>query len=133
MSEEKLRLTCLLWPDDSDNPDERTVEVEIDINRTVSVLKDLIKDKHPLTLAHVEARHLALWKCSIPLDLNVKETLNTIRFDGNDPTIHRIKPNGSQISKYFQTTLPIETIHILVEVPALGESGICIFFSATKV
>ena len=131
MSEEKLRLTCLLWPDD--NPYQHTVQVVIDKNLDVSSLKDLIKDKHPLTLAHVEARHLALWKCSIPVDLNVKETLNTIRFDGTDPTVHLLEPTVVEISEYFQTPLPRRAIHILVEVTALGESGICIFFSATKV
>ena len=118
-SEEKLRLTCLVWPDDK--PNEQLVEVELDNNRTVMFLKKLIKDEHTHSLAHVDARDLVLWKCSIPDDLNLKENLNNLHFDGTDLSVHRLGPLTSESSEHFPTILPRRTIHILVEVPALGD------------
>lgn len=53
MSGEKLRLTCLLWPD---KPNEHLVEVEFVNSRTDMFLKKLIKDKHARSLARVDAR-----------------------------------------------------------------------------
>jgi len=128
MSEEKLRLTCLVWPDDK--PDEHLVEVELDNNRTVMFLKELIKLKHAPMLDKVAARDLVLWKCSIPVDDNLQETLDTVRFDATDARLHRLPP-ASLLSKHFATGLSPETIHILVEVPVLGGCGICISCSTT--
>jgi hypothetical protein len=119
---EKLKLRCLVWPDNE--PDEHTVEVKLDINETLETLKDLIKDKHDPLLAHVPARDLVLWMCSIPIDDNLKETLTNIRFDGTDPSVQRLRPAVSEISEHFGTTLPRRTIHILVELPAPGECGV---------
>lgn len=56
MSVEKLRLRCLVWPDDK--PDEHIVEVELHNNRTVAFFKDMIKDKHAHSLADVDSRPL---------------------------------------------------------------------------
>ena len=126
----KLKLTCLVWPDNE--PDEHTVQVEIDINETIMLLKELIKDKHAHHLADVDARDLVLWKCSIPMDDNLKENLAKIRFNGTDPSVQRLRPAASKVSKYFTTDLPPETIHILVELPAPGECGVRIFLSATE-
>ena len=78
MSVEKLRLMCLVWPDDK--PDEHIVEVELDNGRTPVFLKELIKDKHPHSLAHVDARNLVLWKCfGLPDDDNLEQTLKNLR------------------------------------------------------
>jgi hypothetical protein len=126
----KLKLTCLVWPDDK--PDEHAVQVEIDINETIMLLKKLIKDEHAHHLAHVDARDLNLWMCKIPVDDNLKETLTNIRFDGTDPSVQRLRPVISEISEHFATTLPRRTIHILVELPTPGECGVRIFFSATE-
>ena len=99
---EKLKLICLLWPDNK--PDQHTVQVEIDINETIMLLKELIKDKHAHHLADVDARDLVLWKCSIPMDDNLKETLTNIRFDGTDPSVQRLQLAGAEISEHFATT-----------------------------
>ena len=127
---EKLKLICLLWPDNK--PDQHTVQVEIDINETIMLLKELIKDKHAHHLADVDARDLVLWKCSIPMDDNLKETLTNIRFDGTDPSVQRLQLAGSEISEHFATTLLRKTVHILVELPAPGECSVRISFSATE-
>lgn len=129
MSGAKLRLTCLVWPDD--NPDEHLVEIKIDDDETVMFLKKLIKDEHAHSLAHVDARDLILLKCSIPADDNLWKTLKTIHFDIPDTRLHRLPP-ASLLSKHFATGLSPETIHILVEVPAHGECGTHISCSTTE-
>ena len=122
MSVEKLRLICLVWPDD--NPDEHCVEVELDNNRTVMFLKELIKLKHANMLDKVAARDLVLWKCSgLPDDDNLEQTLRTLQFDGSDLRLVRLVRLASarrQISQYFKDEdLFKEPIHILFEVPSL--------------
>ncbi len=129
MSDAKLRLTlCLVWPDDK--PNDHIVQVKID-DDTVAAFKELIKDKQSRTVAHVDARDLVLWKCSIPADDNLQETLNTIRFDNADTRLRRLPP-ASLLSKHFATGLSPETIHILVEIPSLGECATCISYSMLK-
>jgi len=121
---------CLVWPDNK--PDEHIVEVELDNDRTVAFLKESIKAKHARSLARVDARDLVLWKCSIPDDDHLMETLNAIRFDGPDLSVHCLGPLTSRLSKHFATGLSPETIHILVEVSALGECGTRISCSMLK-
>ncbi|EDR00458.1 uncharacterized protein LACBIDRAFT_334116 [Laccaria bicolor S238N-H82] len=118
MSVEKLRLMCLLWPDDK--PDEHIVEVELDNNWTVAFLKDMIKDNHAHGLADVDSCNLVLWKCScIPDDDNLEQTLKTLQFDGSDERLVRLTSTHQQISQYFRDQdLSKEPIHILVELPA---------------
>jgi len=129
MSGEKLRLMCLVWPDDK--PDEHIVEVEVNNDRTVAALKKLIKDEYAPRLDKIAAPDLILWKCSIPADDNLQETLNSIHFDAADTRLHRLPP-ASLLTKHFATGLSPETIHILVEVSALGECGTRISCSMLK-
>ena len=83
MSGVKLKLMCLVWPDDK--PDEHIVQVNIDNDDTVASLKDIIKDKHANAFAHFDAHDLVLWKCSsLPDDDNLEQTLKTLQFDGSD-------------------------------------------------
>jgi len=128
MSAKKLRLTCLVWPDDK--PDDHTVEVELDNNRTVAFLKDTIKNKHAQYFANVDSRNLVLWKCSgLPDDDNLEETLKTLQFDGSDDRLVLLASARQQISQYFgDQDLSKEPIHILAELPALGECGTCICY-----
>jgi hypothetical protein len=58
MPEEELRLMCLVWPEDE--PDNHSVEIEVDKNKTVAFLKELIKDKHDPFLSRVAARDFKL-------------------------------------------------------------------------
>lgn len=114
----KLRLMCLVWPDD--NPAQHIAPVKIDDDDTVADLKELIKDKYAHRLHNVDASDLVLWKCSIPTDDNLQKTLNSIRFDGADTRLHCLLP-ASEISEHFATGLPRNTLHILIEVPEEGE------------
>lgn len=83
-----------LWggePSD-DKPDEHSVEVKIDDDETIIFLKKLIQDGHAPMLNKVPTHNLVLWKCSIPADDNLQETLKTIRFDIPDTRLHRLPP-----------------------------------------
>jgi hypothetical protein len=132
MSGAKSKLMCLVWPDDK--PDEHIVPVKIDDDDTVADLKKLIKDEHAPMLDKVAARDLVLWKCSgLPDDDNLEQTLKTIRFDGSDVRLVRLNKARQRISQLFgDEDLSKEPIHILVEVPALGECGTRISNSATE-
>ena len=55
MSGVKLRLMCLVWPDDK--PDEHIVQVNIDDDDTVASLKDMIKDIHKNTTGRDSEPH----------------------------------------------------------------------------
>jgi hypothetical protein len=125
MSVEKLRLICLVWPDDK--PDEHTVELEIDNNQTVAFLKRMIKED--LSLDDVDHQNLVLRKCScLPDDDNLAQTLKTLQFDDSDGRLVRLSA-VRQISQYFgDQDFSKEPIHILVELPALGECGTCICY-----
>ncbi|KAG5635474.1 hypothetical protein H0H81_011102 [Sphagnurus paluster] len=121
MSAVKLRLTCLVWPDDK--PDEQTVNVQLDNDQTVACLKQLIKDAYAPRLEKVAAPDLVLWKCSgIPDDDNLGQTLRTLQFDGTDDRLVRLTSARRKISLHFgDEDLSKEPIHILVEVPALAQ------------
>jgi Crinkler effector protein N-terminal domain len=123
MSGAKLKLMCLVLPDDK--PYEHAVQVDIDDDDTVANLKKLIKDEHASLLDEVDSCDLVLWKCSGLLgdDDNLEQTLKTIRFDGSDDRVVRLKAL-QRISQLFgDEDLSKEPIHILVEVPTLGECG----------
>ncbi|KDR76124.1 hypothetical protein GALMADRAFT_247336 [Galerina marginata CBS 339.88] len=113
----KLRITCLLWPDDK--PNEHLVEVKINIDDTIMCLKKMIRDEHSPTLDKVPVRDLVLWECSIPVDDNLQETLSTIHFDVSDPHLRRLPPASGILEHFTTAILPRKTIHVLVEVPAL--------------
>jgi hypothetical protein len=57
-----LELNCLVQGDDS----RRVFQLEIASTKTVSALKDPIKDKKKPAFDHVPADTLVLWKVSIP-------------------------------------------------------------------
>ena len=129
MSGKTLRLMCIVWPDDK--PNDHIVQVKIDDDDTVAALKELIKDKYARRLHDIDSPDLVIWKCSIPADDKLQETLNTIRFHTTDTRVHRLPP-ASLLSKHFAIGLSPETIHVLVEIPALGECGTCISYSTTE-
>jgi hypothetical protein len=115
---EKLNLTCLALPCRVDRyPDELTIQVKLDIDETVSFLKNLIKNEYSPRFDGIGAYDLVIWKCSIPIDDNLKKNLDKIRFDGTDPSVQRIRPAASEISEHFPTILPYKTIQILVRFP----------------
>ena len=114
MSSEKLTLTCLVWP--VEQPDQRLVLIEIENNKTIASLKDVVKLKYLRKLDAVDVSHLNLWKCSIPIDGHLEENLKNTRFDHSNTGLLLLSPM-LKISEYFATGLPEKTIIILVELP----------------
>lgn len=90
--------------------------------------------QHTNVFTHVAARDLILWKCSgLPDVKNLERTLKTLQFDGSDDHLVRLTSARRQISQHFgDKNLSKEPIHILVEVPPLGEYGTCIYCSMLK-
>jgi hypothetical protein len=114
---EKLNLTCLAWPSRlSRDPVEQTIQVKLDIDDTVSFLKQSIKAQYTYYFSTFDACELVLWKCSIPIDDNLKKNLDKIRFDGTDPSVQRIRTAASEISEHFPTILPHKTLQIIVRI-----------------
>ena len=67
--------------------------------------------------------HLALWKCSIPVDNSLQKALGTVTFDGTHPGLDNLYPT-LLVSEHFEPGLSPKTIHILVEVPMLVEDQV---------
>ena len=120
MSGAKLKLMCLVWPDEK--PSEHISPVKIDDDDTVGDLKDMIKNKHS-RLHNVDALDLVLWKCSgLPYDDSLEQTLKDIRLDGSDVRFVRLNKTWQRISQLFEDeNLSKEPIQILIEVPDHGE------------
>ncbi|KAG5634893.1 hypothetical protein H0H81_000410, partial [Sphagnurus paluster] len=71
----------------------------------VDTLKELIKLKYPTTLRNVDVCNLLLWKCLFPVDENLRETLNTVRFDANEAPLATL-PNLLRDRQQFNADLP---------------------------
>jgi len=109
-----IALSCLVI---GENPYENAFEVDIEINRSISKLKDAIKEKID---DNVKAKDLKLWKVYISLEeenekldlvntkinVNIKEELSGVE----------LFPL-SKISKYFPSQPANEHIHIIVQRP----------------
>lgn len=109
-----LKLMCLVWPDD--NPHDHIFPVKIDDDETIGDLKKLVKNEHAHRLHNVDASDLILWKCSIPADDNLQETLKTVHFDVTQGHFGHKLPPVSKISEHFSTaSLLPKTIHILIQ------------------
>ena len=94
-----VRVLILLWP--YSDPDNDIVAIDMDVNLTLSQLKDMIKVKHAPTLDNVAAHCLLLWKYSgIPQD-TLKTTLKTIQFDDSDKRVVRLHFSWQTIQEFF--------------------------------
>ena len=92
--------------------------VEIQKSKTVSTLKDAIKDKKRPAFDHVPADTLVLWKVSIAVNGNLAENL--------DPDIINDDPllPVNRLSKVFSDPPEDGHLHIVVQAPPAGELDI---------
>ncbi|CAG8681497.1 989_t:CDS:2 [Gigaspora margarita] len=74
-------------------------EVDIEKNKTISKLKDVIKKKNVQTFSNIDAKDIKLWK-------DQGELLAT-----------------KKISKYFPFTLPEENVHVTVKLSPSKANG----------
>ena len=94
--------------------------IEIAKSKTVSALRDAIKDKIPYRLNGIDAIELILYKVSIFDDDNLAQTLKTLRFDGSDDRIEKLRAI-SPLSEVFPDGVERNHLHIVVRAPPAGE------------
>lgn len=85
----EVTLVCLLWPDAVNE----AVSITIDVQRNTYQLKGaLFRGPYGARLVSGNIIKLKLWKCAIPVDVNCRATLNTLRFDGADDRLQSLQP-----------------------------------------
>ena len=130
MSGTKQNLFCICLPDIK--PRQHLVQIKKDDNYTVTDLKHIIKNARSNAFADIDACDLNLWKVSIPFDDNLEETLMTIDFGVFDNRLQLLDPHD-KISIYFGNDISPDIVHILVELPVLGEYITRFSYSTTEV
>ena len=89
--------------------------VEIANTKPVSALKDAIKDKKKLSLHHVDADALTLWKVSFPVNHNFQQNLANI-----DLTDETSLSSVDDLLDVFSNVPPRKHLHIVVK-PRVGQ------------
>ncbi|RGB22868.1 hypothetical protein C1646_32222 [Rhizophagus diaphanus] len=111
-----ITLSCLVV---GENPYENAFEVDIEINKSISKLRDAIKEKNTQAFANVDAKDIKLWKVDISLEKENKklELVNTkINVNIKEELGVELLPL-SKISKHFTSQPADEHIHIIVQRP----------------
>ena len=108
-----LSLTCYLL---GDNVKQYFI-VEIEESETVSILKDLIKEKKAPHLDHLAASDLDVWKVNLPIS-NLKQSLGKIELD-DDSSLSQ----SHKLSQVFSTPLvsELEHVHIVIKSPSVDK------------
>ncbi|GES73731.1 hypothetical protein GLOIN_2v1571020 [Rhizophagus clarus] len=112
---EKRYVNCCLVV--GENPYENAFEVDIEINKSISKLRDAIKEKID---DNVKAKDLKLWKVDISFEKENKklELVNTkINVNIKEDLCGEELPPLSKISKHFPSQPADEHIHIIVQRP----------------
>jgi hypothetical protein len=112
MSARTLELNCLVLGNDPS-----IFTVEIASSKTVSILKDMIKEKKQNEFKDVDADTLILWKVSIPDNDNLKQHLNTLELNESSELLRR---STSRLLNVFKGELEEEHVHIVVQPPPTG-------------
>jgi len=86
--------------------------VEILKTKNVSILKDLIKEKQPRRLNHVDASELILSQVSLPVDDDLEECLKNVDLAPLKPLL--------PLSQVFPG-VEENRLHIVVQAPSNGE------------
>jgi Crinkler effector protein N-terminal domain len=111
-SERLLELNCLVLGDDPG----RVFPVKIAASESVGTLRKLIKDENNHAFEHVDAKTLALWNVSIPVDENSMQS-----FSEHDFVEQGSLPPMEELSKIFTRPPAKMHVHIVVKGPSIGE------------
>ncbi|KAF9920028.1 hypothetical protein BGZ67_001615, partial [Mortierella alpina] len=106
MTDNLLTLFCLV------DGDSMPFSVDIDASKTVDHLKKLIKTEKTPRFDDVAADELTLWRVSIPDD----DDNDLPVLLGSVPEKKKLKAT-TRLLKVFDTELPDDTIHIIVQRP----------------
>lgn len=109
MASRELALNCLLF---GDNPDNSIFVVRMAMANKplVADLKDAIKAKVPVGLAHVDAHNLRLWKVSIPFDAQLTQAVEQYTYEGSPLRAVKL------LTGLFENPLE-EHLHVLIRQP----------------
>ena len=108
MSQPRLiELNCWVLGDGSSD----VFPVEIAENKTVGTLKDKIMEKNP-DLGNCPARHLTLWKVSVPCTRQLAEKVAELKLNGREPL-----SAVEVVSEVFNEELVRKNVHIVVRAP----------------
>jgi hypothetical protein len=108
-----LSLTCYLLGDDIN----RYFIVEIEETESVSILKDLIKEKKAHHLDHVAASDLDIWKVDLPITLLKKSLDELSKLDDNNsllPDVELSEVFGAPAHKH---------VHVIIKLPSVDKPG----------
>jgi Crinkler effector protein N-terminal domain len=117
MSDTLLELNCLIHGDGSLD----IFLVKILASETVSILRDVIKDKNQQTFRQVDANNLQLFKVSIPIDSELDGTLAKFKPHNPDNNVHELSP-VDDLSQIFSDHPVRKHLHIIVQPVPLGAS-----------
>jgi hypothetical protein len=109
-----LELNCFVHGDDPSH----IFAVDIDGNKKVSALKELIKDKKMHTFQHVDADTLNVFQVSLPIDDDVDAELR--RFRPEDEGDHRLSNAAKRLKEFFRDPKD-EYVHVIVVHPVASE------------
>ena len=108
-----LSLSCYLLDDDL----KRYFIVEVEETKTVSILKDLIKEEKAPKLNDVAASDLDVWKVNLPTPL-LKKDLDELKLDDNNSLLPH-----DELSEVFGTPGPaLKHVHIVFKRPSVKVS-----------
>ncbi|KAG0196176.1 hypothetical protein BGX33_001959, partial [Mortierella sp. NVP41] len=113
LTDNHLSLFCLVDGEATTN----AFPVEIESTKTIGDLKDLIKAKQSPDFDDIVANSLTLWRVSIPDDDDNDE--HPILLDKVSEK-KKLKAT-TKLSKVFDTELPEDTIHVIVQRPPQGD------------
>ena len=106
-----LHLNCWVFGDDAT----QVFPVNIMNTESIGTLKKAIKEENPQAFHNIDARSLAVWKVSIPVDRGLQESLANL--DLTDET--SLSP-VDDLLEVFPDLPPRKHLHIIVK-PRVGE------------
>jgi len=106
-----LQLNCWVFDDDIS----QVFPVKIPNTESLDAFRKAIKDKKKLSLHHVDADALTLWKVSFPVNHNFQQSLANL-----DLTDETSLLSADDLSDVFSDVPPRKHLHIVVK-PRVGQ------------
>ncbi|KAG0338967.1 hypothetical protein BG005_003579, partial [Podila minutissima] len=109
----------------------RVFSIDINPEKSVAHLKDLIKAKKTIDFSDIDSDKLTLWRVSISNPDDDDDNLSILLDNVRDEDKKKLK-SSTKLSKIFDTDPPEETIHVIVQrPPSAAESPTVATFSVT--
>ena len=107
-----LTLICYVRDDDC----KHAFEVEIGKAKSVSALRDAIKEKTRPKFDDIPAASLSLWKASVPIDRDLKKCVEALNLVDDDSLY-----SYEIVSEFFSSGLERKSVHIVIDRLHSGE------------